>query len=288
MNAMTKFPIVIAGRQHLAELQLPSVGEVVSLWMAPRLLTASRTAILRPAEIRRFIARVDGQQPSADLARAIAADANAFAAYRVARDTALAQATEGGMVYAECSHCRTWEADLIPLALAVGLHVPFWPLVEPTGDLALPALTDACDRTLPDAAASSRISFALPRIDISGPRGVFAGNDPIARLADWKIQSDRLFRESPDQAEDWEAESPGWRALLRFGAIIADWPEPGTFNSLHALASVPLAAFLFVDNIYYLTHCVAQPTDAPLLVKCACCDGFFQPIMPAPTGRTAT
>jgi len=59
MNVMTKFPIVIAGHRLLAELELPPLGEVVSLWMAPQLRTASRMAILRPAEIRRFIARID-------------------------------------------------------------------------------------------------------------------------------------------------------------------------------------------------------------------------------------
>lgn len=280
MTAPMKFPILIAGRLHLAELQLPPVGEVVSLWMSPRLRNASHTAILRPAEIRRFLSGVDGQPPSIDLARAIAADGDAFAAYRTARDTALAQATEGGMIYAECPHCRNWEADLLPLALAVGLHVRFWPLVEPSGDLALPALANACDRALPDAATASRLSFTLPRTSDNGARGVFASNDAVARLADWEMQSDHLFRESPDQAEDWETESPGWRALLRFGAIIADWPEPDKFNSLQALASVSLADFLFVDNIYYLTHCVAQPADAPLLLTCPRCDGRFQPLAP--------
>jgi hypothetical protein len=287
MNAITKFPILIAGRQHLAELQLPHIGEVLSLWMTPRLLTASRTAILRPAEIRRFIVRVDGQPPSADLARAIAADADAFAAYRVARDTALAQATEGGMVYAECPHCRSWEADLIPLTLAVGLHVPFWPVVVATGDLALPVLAGGCDRPLSGEAATSRITFALPRVGINGPRGVLAGANAVARLADWKIQADRLFRESPDQAEDWEAESPGWHALLRFGAIIAVWPEPCDVRSLHALARVSLADFLFVDNIYYLTHCVAQPADTPMIMTCPNCHGRFQPLAPAPDLRFA-
>lgn len=76
------------------------------------------------------------------------------------------------------------------------------------------------------------------------------------------------------------AESPGWRALLRFRAIVADWPEPGALNSLHALASVSLTEFLFIDNVYYLTHCVAQPTDAPLVLTCQRCGGCFQPLAP--------
>jgi hypothetical protein len=48
------------------------------------------------------------------------------------------------------------------------------------------------------------------------------------------------------------SESPGWQALLRFGAIIEEWPEPGALSSLHALAGVSLVHFLFIDNIYFL------------------------------------
>jgi len=212
------------------------------------------------------------------LARAIVADANAFEAYRMARDTALAKATEGGVVYAECPHCWNWEADLIPLALAVGLHVPFWPVVEATGNLALPAFAGISDRKLLVVPEASRLTFTLPRTGVNGPRGVFAGTDAITRFADWQIQSDQLFRESPDQAEEWEAESPGWHALLRFGAAISEWPGSGPFGSLHALANVSLTDFLFVDNIYYLTHCVAQPADTPMIVKCLRCQERFQPL----------
>jgi len=46
------------------------------------------------------------------------------------------------------------------------------------------------------------------------------------------------------------------------------------------LARVSLASFLFVDNVYYLTHCVPSPADAPLLVGCQLCGTTFQPLAP--------
>ena len=281
MTTPMRFQITIEGRRRELELRLPALGEALSLWMAPHLRTAERAAILVPAEIRRFTG------VPIELARTLASSPQALAAYRAARDAALAQATEGGMVYAQCPHCRAWEADLSPLALAVGLRAPFRALAGASGALALPALAEPCERPLAGAPAA-RLSFVLPRADAPasarshGPRGAFAESAVLERLARWQLAGERLFRESPDQTEDWEPASPGWRALLRFGAIVSEWPQTGALGTPAALAKLPLGDFLFVDNVYHLTHCASLPSDKPLVVACQRCNGSFQPLAASP------
>ena len=273
----------VGSQRHRLQVRLPPVGEVVSLWMVQHLRTPMLAEILQPAEVRRFLTTPEGEPISRALALSIASDPGALAAYRAARDDALMQATEGGIVFAECPHCRGWEADLIPLALAVGLHTRFWPVSDTAGSLAVPAFANPCDRSLQGELTASRLTFALPRMPDTSPRGQFAKPpEAPARYEYWKAQSEAFFRDHPDDVEDWTPDSPGWIALLRFAAMMAAYPEPRSLASIPSLTKISLADFLFIDNIYYLLHCVPQPDDSPLRITCHNCGGMFQPLALSP------
>jgi hypothetical protein len=274
-----RFELPLNGHRSIAELALPAIGDVLSLWMEQHLRTPSRAAILQQAEISRFLARVDDQPVGQDMARAIAADTRALSTYRAARNRALQSATEGGMLYARCPHCREWEADLSPLALAVGLRAAFWPVSDPDGQLAVPALSRDATRVLPpDIVSTAELSFVLPRHTESRVRGVFAQAERASRFAAYGAEFSALFA-GGDDVEDWIEGSPGAIALVRLASVVRQLPEPVMPGSIQAFAAVALGDFAFIDNLYYLTHCAELPPDSPLALACERCQGQFLPLV---------
>jgi hypothetical protein len=274
-----RFELPLNGRRSIADLALPVVGDVLSLWMEPHLRTPARAAILQQAEIGRFLTKVDDEPVSRDLARAVASDARALATYRVARNRALQAATEGGMLYAQCPHCRGWEADLNPLALAVGLRAAFWPVSDPDGQLAVPALSGDITRVLPtETALASELSFVLPRHATSTARGAFAGTERQARFDVYAAEARALFATGED-IEDWIEGSPGVLALVRFGSVVKRVPDAEALRSIRTLAGVRLADFVFINNVFFLTHRAGLPADSPLTLSCERCGGRFLPLV---------
>jgi hypothetical protein len=79
-------------------------------------------------------------------------------------------------------------------------------------------------------------------------------NDALARLRLWIMASAGLFRKEPAQPEDWTPDSPGWQALLRFASLVPEIAGPPSVDGLLKVTRLRLAAFLFVDNVYYLTN----------------------------------
>jgi hypothetical protein len=260
------------GRRLL--ITLPQVGEAITLWMHPQLRTAEYAHILRTAEIHRFTRTPDTKPIDRELAGAILDNPRAYAAYRVARDAELVAATEGGTIFAECPHCRAWEADLAPLALAVALRSEFWPLVDGP-DLAVPAL--ACD-LFRDVRGNltSQLTMQLP--EHHDHRASFQSNDALERLRLWTTASAELFQQSAVKTEDWTPDSPGWWALLRFAGLVPAIAGQPTVEGLLALTRLPLTDFLFADNVYYLTHAAPLPEDNIATLRCRACGHEFLPL----------
>jgi hypothetical protein len=259
-------------------VRLPSVGDAVSLWMRPELRTPEFARILRSAEVRRFVRTAGGEPIDRNRAGAIVDDPQAHAAYRAARDAELAAATEGGSVLAECPRCGAWRADLAPLALAVALRAPFWPLVDASGDLVVPALAYDPVRALPDKPLAAALSMRLPGRPVREVR--LAIGEAGARLAQWRTVSDELFREGT-HTTDWTPDSPGWRAVLRFASLVPELAGVPSPANLLAVTRLPLADFLFVDNVCWLI-CAADLPDGHLaMLRCAYCAGAFLPLAKA-------
>jgi hypothetical protein len=146
--------------------------------------------------------------------------------------------------------------------------------------LTLPSLAQHAARgTRPaDVALSSRLRFTLP----SGSQ--FLGG--VWRLGDRAASEDEAWRfwapagtPRPPGREQWREDIAGFRAVLRLATALetlgsgAEPPVPADIMML------PLADFLFLDNLHYLMHDVAIPQDHGLLVHCQNCRMSFLPVL---------
>jgi hypothetical protein len=268
--------------RRILALRLPRVGEVLSLWMHPHRRTPEITDILRRAEVRRLVTRPGGAEIDGGEARAIVEDPASWTAYQRARDLELTAATEGGSVLAQCPHCQEWIAELSPLAVAIALRSRFWPLVDVRGDLVPPALSGASRRDVDSAPLSSRLSVVLPRA-----QGRTIALDPAgvrSRQRAWASCSTRFFEEGAD-TEDWAPDSPGWTALGRLATAAPGLIDPHLQTGereLVAFTRLELADFLFIDNVYYLTHLAPLVEDHSALVACGRCAREFLPLARSP------
>jgi uncharacterized C2H2 Zn-finger protein len=261
-------------QRRIFAVTLPRLGDAVSLWMHPALRTEEFDRILDAAEIRRFVRWGDGSPIDADLASAMRANPESWQAYREVRDAQLVAATDGHTLLARCPGCRVWDAELNPLALAVALRAPYWPVVDERDRLAVPALALArVERDLRGIEPAARLTVRLP-----------GGTDRVVRFVDdadraleaWLRASEELFR-TPDRTRDWEADSPGWTAILHLASLAAGLTghnTPGPAD-LVRLADLPLAEFLALDQMYALTHIVAVPEDNAVELDCPRCGAVF-------------
>lgn len=283
--AAVEFTLPYAGRTATARLRMPDVEDMLLLWYRPATRTAEHAAVVFPAEVERMLDTLDEVEVDRTIARALYADPAAFRAYLHARNAWLARRSENGILYAQCPHCRNWEADLTPLALASGLRAAFWPLVDPDQWLAVPAFATE-DVRLParDArdALSSRLRVVLPsaRDGEPGPvrEVVFAAGVDPARLAALDAQRAALRRDAPARYDDWDGRFVGVQALLRLAASLATIDGVAVDAPLPTLAELALCDFHFLDNVHHLTHRVALPDDSPLRLACAECGGRFVPL----------
>ena len=236
-----------AHHRRLYAVRLPVLGEVLSLWLDPGLRTTEISRILALAEIRRFVRRTDGRPIDHDLAREILDDTESRPAYQVARDRALTAATAGFLIVATCPGCGGWEAELTPLALAVGLRSAFWPLVDGAGQLVPPALALTSDDLTPDDLPRD-LGTVLPaariRVRLPDGRDLPFTADPGAAMAAARHASDELFDSEVGPARGWTPDSPGWIALLRAACLVPTLggPEvsgPGTSGPGRPVRSRP-------------------------------------------------
>jgi hypothetical protein len=211
------------------------------------------------------------------LAYAIVDNPRAYAAYLAARDAELIGATEGGTIFAQCPHCRAWEADLAPLALAVALRSQFWPLVDGP-DLTVPAL--ACD-LFRDTRQCLTSALTVQLSQHADRRIPLESNDALARLRLWTTASADLFQDGPARTEDWTPNSLGWQALLRFASLVPEIAGEPSVDGLLALTRLPLTDFLFADNAYYLTHAAPLPDHHLARLRCKACSRQFLPLAPS-------
>jgi hypothetical protein len=278
------FALPLAGSIRRASLRMPQLEEMLLFWLPASTQDASRAAVLFPAEIERVLDTLDGHSVDIATARSIFADPAAFAAYLQARNLLLEAGNDSGVLFAQCPHCRQWEADLTPLALAVGLHCAFWPTVEANRFLSVPALASDLMRPQRPGAdvLTSRLRFELPsaRLGLEAPirGGAFSTDGVDARAAAFDAQREALRRSGDDAYDDWDGEFAGARALVRLCAVLADLDGDAGKVSLERIAALALSDFIFVDNAYYLTHHLAVPDDSPLRLTCPRCSGRFVPV----------
>ena len=269
-----------AHRRTLFSVTLPRLGQVLSLWMEPGQRTDEFDGILDTAEIRRFVRWGDGEPIDADLARSVRQDQASWRAYREARNTELVAATDAHTLLARCPDCRDWDADLSPLALAVALRAPYWPVVDERDRLAIPALAlGRVHRGLRGITPAAQLSVRLPG---SSADVVAFADDADRNLEGWLAASDELFH-APARTEDWTADSPGWTALMCLASLAPGLTGQGdpSPEGLLALADLPLAEFLAMDQMYALTHVVEVPEDNSARLDCPRCGARFGPLAPS-------
>ncbi len=261
-------------------MTLPRLGQVLSLWMNPTLRTDEFDRILDTAEIRRFVRRGDGAPIDAELARSVREDPESWRAYREARNAELVAATDGHTLLARCPGCRGWEAELSPLALAVALRAPYWPLVDERDRLAIPALAlEGVHRDLPEITPAALLAVRLPG---TPTRVITFTDDPAQNFLGWLRSSTGLVQ-PPAWTQDWTADSPGWGAVLHLASLAPGLAGPGdpSPDELLSLAEIPLADFLALDQIYALTHVVEVPEDNAARLDCPQCGTEFGPLAPS-------
>lgn len=266
-------------RGRIFAVTLPLLGPALSLWMNPGLRTEEFDQILDLAEIRRFVQWGDGAPIDAELAGSIRQDPGSWRAYREARNAELVAATAGHTVLARCPACRAWEAELSPLALAVAVRAPYWPVVDERDRLAIPALALGCvPRDLREIQPAALLTVRLP----GDPVRVVAFAGGAHDLGGWLAASDELGR-SPELTRDWTLDSPGWVAVLHLASLAPGLTgERGaSTEGLLALADLPLADFLALDQVYALTHVVEVPEDNSATLRCPRCGGGFGALAPS-------
>jgi hypothetical protein len=277
-----EFELPLQGCPRRARLRMPEFGEALLLWFPPATRTPSRAATFFPAEIEVFVDTVDGSDIDRPTAREVLADPRSMGAYLAARNRLLHFGSEPGRIHAQCPHCRDWEAELEPIALAVGLHAEFWPVVDADQCLAVPAWANAVELPMrdPRLALTSRLRFTLPSatLGIESPAraAVLRERDVSSLEAHIETQLKRMRSEQPELYDDWDPGFPGVQALIRACAALERLDEVEA--SLDTVAALPLCDFLFLDNAYHLTHRVPVPTDTSLLLKCGGCGGRFLPV----------
>jgi hypothetical protein len=99
--------LTLAGTPHDIALRMPAIGKVFGLLLAGPLRTEERMRVLGPAEIKRFVGKVDGHGCDIEFARALHAEPASFARYAITRTGWLESLCEAGMVFAQCPHCRS-------------------------------------------------------------------------------------------------------------------------------------------------------------------------------------
>jgi hypothetical protein len=276
------FELPLAGVPRRARLRMPELGEALLLWFPAATRIPSRAAIFLPAEIEVFVDTVDGSDMDRPTAREVLADSASMGAYLAARNRLLHFGSEPGRVHALCPHCHDWEAELEPIALAVGLHAEFWPVVDRDQCLAVPAWANPARFPArdPGMALASRLRFTLPSASVgfASPArdAVLREGDGSSLQAQIEMGLEQMRRKQPELYDDWDPGFPGVQALIRACAALDRLGAVGA--SLETVAALPLCDFLFLDNAYHLTHRVPVPGDTSLLLKCGDCGGRFLPV----------
>jgi hypothetical protein len=269
-----------AGGAHTVELRMPTIGEIFPLLLARPLRSRDRMRVLGPAEIKRFIAKLDRRDCDIESARALQAEPAAFAQYAITRTRWLEAACEAGMMLAQCPHCRSWDADLAPLAYAIGLRHEFRPIADDDFYLTMPTLADPAPLGVrpPEVAKSSRLRFVLPcQSQFSG--GTFRiGDCSAAEVEAWRrwAPADGPRAEGHEQ---WREDIAGFRAVLRLAVALETLGENAKPPGPADVMTLPLADFLFLDNLHFLLHDLAIPSDHGLLVQCGKCGRRFLPVL---------
>jgi hypothetical protein len=278
-DALLRKHVDIRGHSRELTLRMPRFGEVFNQYLPRRLRTADRMSVLAPAQIKRLVSSLDGVAADIELARAIFNDPALYAQYVAARNDLLETVIESGMLHCLCPHCGQWEAELSPLALAVGLRAAFWPLSEADTQLAVPSTADATWRARAPhvLARSSRQRATLPYATASAGSPVtatFRAVDGEARQQRLRQLQDGIAGQERD--EQWSEDLVGFRAALRMAATLESLSAaPVEIASVMQLA---LGDFLFLDNLHYLLCERDLPEDHGLAISCRSCGKAFLPL----------
>lgn len=281
LRALLQVTISLGGSDRLVELQIPTVRQIVPLILPPERRTAGQLGNRLATELLAVVENVDGKPIDRALSETICADGAALSVLLRARGHAFSALSERGRVYALCPHCRSHETEFTVLALVAGLEEGPWPVTDPEGLVAVPAL--ATLRPLggrpKDLARAAGIRVRMASAECGLNAGVeSAVLGEIATETDaeaWRTWAPSGV-EQPDERYYWRYRNPGFRALLRLGVALRE--IDGNINvTPAALEPLPIVDYFFLDNAYYLTHNV--PVRAGQLdIRCEACGGIFLPV----------
>lgn len=270
-----------SGLRH-ALLRMPTVGQSHVFVADPSLGRRAAAHVLADRlQVLDVIDTLDGEAPTMDDARKIAADPAACTRVLLSRAGWLAAWRDAGVTHARCPYCHQescWTlpelaalqgAKRRPLADAHGRLPPFalsWPqqpAVRPAGV----ALAAAIRFELP-----SRVSAA----GANGSEGILKSIDPVVETIAWQ-QFAPIGEDPPEERDDWTFESAGFRAVLRACVALAslDGKPRGDITPAD-LEPWPLGDFCFLDELYALVY--ATPALAALPSRCGGCGQTFLPL----------
>ena len=286
LRALLQLRIPFHGAEHEVELRVPSTGEIFPLLLEPQHRTPERMAVMFPAEFKRLVKAIDGQPMTIETARALYGEPESAGRIIAARNRLYEALAEQGRVFAQCPHCRQWEAELKLLALVVGLHAGPWPIIDERLFLAMPSLADPRPNGTrpPTLPRTSRLRFELPSHVVGLPAEAQTGI-----LGDVDADGGRRERAAwerwvpPGTAraegrEMWREDVAGFRAMLRLSVALERLDGLVGEITPEVIARMPIVDFYFLDNLYYLVHNVDIASDTPLVIDCAQCGKRYLPV----------
>ena len=274
-------------------LRVPTVRDIESLILLPRLRSVERLAAVRPLLFFKTVASVDGAPVTIEQADAWAADPAATAALLPRLQSLLDAGRRSGVAYAQCPACRAWETPVDIATLGGVLGVPLPPIFEGEA-LAIPTLSHPLRRARrPEGIApTSRMRASLPSAvrgldapvrepvvaDIEpaalgvapGAAPVIPGRREAAAWAHWAPQD----APRPAGREHWRHELPAFHAVLRVALAL----DPDGLGDPALVERMPAIDFWFLDALYWLTHAVDVDAPSRVAVRCGLCGAHFLPL----------
>ncbi|PWT95570.1 MAG: hypothetical protein C5B55_01120 [Blastocatellia bacterium] len=272
--------ILFQGRDRDIELRVPEYEEVFALILPPEHRSPERMSVMFPAEFKRLIKSMEGSSIDIEHARAIYADSQAAGQLVASRNRLFETLAEQGLIYMQCPHCLSWEAEVSVTALTTALQAGPWPIIDQRLFLAVPSLAQHFPKFLRTRQFpySSRIRFQLPSTVVGIPAASRSGVLGYADAQHGAMERAAWQRWTPSEVsgrEQWREDVSGFHAALRLSVALQYLDGVSGEITPEAVLQMPAIDFYFLDNLHYLAHNVAITDEIKVSVRCEKCGQTF-------------